>query len=343
MSLIIHQQFHRIKEYIEFAFWLCNDLKYPSIKDENPRFLQAKEIHQRIVNQLSFNEDEQRFFTKCLSGYNTCLAHLLVFSFLPMPEIESLNCKQLLINKFQSFDLSQFPEFILTPFGLELQENHQPFVELIRQLEIDESQKLEFFYSFYNYPKAIEELFTILEKIDNIASPYLDQLEKDLPSYSSIEASNICGKLLVKYGIKNRLEESDQLHLYPCLCWYSSLSITSLNQFPDLHIFCIGYAYSLEDYLKHNFNVNQKQVQEFLKLIADPSKLEILKLIKQTPRYGQELANLLNLKTSTISYHMEALLNARIINIERKNNRYYYSLEKDEISALLDTLHQLLC
>ncbi|MFR1852473.1 MAG: ArsR/SmtB family transcription factor [Beduini sp.] len=48
--------------------------------------------------------------------------------------------------------------------------------------------------------------------------------------------------------------------------------------------------------------------------------------IKDKAAYGQEIANHLNLKTSTISYHMEALINVGLIIVEKQNNRIYYRL-----------------
>lgn len=343
MSLVIHQKFHRIKESIDFALWVCSDLKHPSIKNETPQLIQVKEIHQKITNELHFNDEEKRFFIKYPSGFNVCLAQLLIFSFLPINEIETSTAKETLLSKFKEIDLNQFPEFSLSPFGFEFQDKHQPLIESIKQLEISESQKLELIYCFYNYPKAIDELFTILEKIETVINPYLTQLETQQYFPMLNESLPLCEKLLAKYGVKNQLEAMDNVQLYPSLCWYMMLSITSLNQFPNFYMFFSGYAFSLEDFLNRTYDINEEHVRDFLKLISDPSKLEILKHIKQTPRYGQELANLLNLKTSTISYHMEALLNAHLVSIERKNNRYYYSLEKEEIATLLNYLHDLLC
>ena len=58
--------------------------------------------------------------------------------------------------------------------------------------------------------------------------------------------------------------------------------------------------------------------------------------IKDKAAYGQEIANHLNLKTSTISYHMEALINVGLIIVEKQNNRIYYRLNDKNMKEFME-------
>lgn len=76
-----------------------------------------------------------------------------------------------------------------------------------------------------------------------------------------------------------------------------------------------------------------------LKLISDPSKFEILKVIKERPHYGSELAKIFHLSTPTISHHVQALENAGFIKSEKKENRTYYSMDLERLSLFLSQVH----
>ncbi len=79
-----------------------------------------------------------------------------------------------------------------------------------------------------------------------------------------------------------------------------------------------------------------------LKLLSDRSKLDILSIIKDNRSYGAELAKKLNLTTATISHHMSALMDRRLVKVEKENNRVYFSTNKQIIAELLDYLKLLL-
>lgn len=79
-----------------------------------------------------------------------------------------------------------------------------------------------------------------------------------------------------------------------------------------------------------------------LKLLSDPSKFEILKTIKDRPYYGSELAKRFHLSTPTISHHMATLTNAGFIKTEKKENKTFYSLDRERLSLFLTQIHHML-
>ncbi len=79
-----------------------------------------------------------------------------------------------------------------------------------------------------------------------------------------------------------------------------------------------------------------------LKLLSDPSKFEILRVIKEKSHYGSELAKIFHLSTPTISHHVQALENAGFIKSEKKDNRTYYSMDIDRLSLFLAQIHHML-
>jgi len=70
--------------------------------------------------------------------------------------------------------------------------------------------------------------------------------------------------------------------------------------------------------------------------LADPSRLRIVRLLMERPRYGQELATLLGISGATISHHVGELSKAGILRLERRGQRTYFHIQSEALLALLD-------
>jgi DNA-binding transcriptional ArsR family regulator len=70
--------------------------------------------------------------------------------------------------------------------------------------------------------------------------------------------------------------------------------------------------------------------------LADPSRLRIVRLLIERPRYGQELATLLGISGATISHHVGELSKAGILRLERRGQRTYFHIQSEALLALLD-------
>ena len=74
---------------------------------------------------------------------------------------------------------------------------------------------------------------------------------------------------------------------------------------------------------------------EFLKVLADQTRLEILDLLNNEKRTSSQIQSALNKSQSTISQHLKVLTNSDIINFERIKNVKYYQIKNEEIFSLL--------
>ena len=70
--------------------------------------------------------------------------------------------------------------------------------------------------------------------------------------------------------------------------------------------------------------------------LADPSRLRIIRLLAERPRYGQELATLMHMSGATISHHIGELSKAGILRLERRGQRIYFLILPETITTLLD-------
>jgi DNA-binding transcriptional ArsR family regulator len=69
--------------------------------------------------------------------------------------------------------------------------------------------------------------------------------------------------------------------------------------------------------------------------LADPSRLQIMRLLSERPHYGQELAAALGMSGATISHHLGALSRAGVLGVERQAHRTYFVLDQPTLRALL--------
>ena len=83
---------------------------------------------------------------------------------------------------------------------------------------------------------------------------------------------------------------------------------------------------------------NSPYLADRLKSIADLRRVEILKLLKNAPMYGQELADQLSLSPATVSHHMNFLVSSGFVSVTRKGVKTSYSLHKQNLDSFLQNL-----
>ena len=85
----------------------------------------------------------------------------------------------------------------------------------------------------------------------------------------------------------------------------------------------------------------QDKILPVLKALSDGSKFDILCSLMKAPKYNLELAEELNLTAATVSHHMNVLLNHRLVDVEKRDGRVYYTIKKDTIQETLSALSRV--
>jgi len=79
----------------------------------------------------------------------------------------------------------------------------------------------------------------------------------------------------------------------------------------------------------------KKDIIEFLKVLGDQTRLEILDLLNHEKRTSSDIQLALNKSQSTISQHLKILTNMNLIIFERIDNTKSYKIKNKEIFKLL--------
>ena len=77
---------------------------------------------------------------------------------------------------------------------------------------------------------------------------------------------------------------------------------------------------------------------EFLKILSDPTRLDILDYLKENEKTSAEIQERLNRSQSTVSKHLSLLTETKLISYERRGNVNYYKIRNSEIFSLLNSI-----
>ncbi len=85
-----------------------------------------------------------------------------------------------------------------------------------------------------------------------------------------------------------------------------------------------------------------EKLASVLKVLADKSRLELLKLIRQNPSYGKELADAMGLTTATVSRHLDQLKTTGLIKEEKADAVKYVSFNEEGLRSIIGELETFL-
>ena len=75
--------------------------------------------------------------------------------------------------------------------------------------------------------------------------------------------------------------------------------------------------------------------QETFKALSDPTRREILQLLRQGALPAGEIAEHFNMTGATISHHLSVLKNAGLVDAERRGTYLYYEINLSVLEEIL--------
>ena len=121
----------------------------------------------------------------------------------------------------------------------------------------------------------------------------------------------------------------DRIYLVPSVFLYPESLVVDASR-----RIMASYPVSPGVYLRRETLNPPQNLSLLLKVLADDTRLKILKLTAERRRFTQELANELDLAEPTISRHLKLLREAELIVGEKEGNYIYYSLRLERVADL---------
>ncbi len=226
----------------------------------------------------------------------------------------------------------------------------EPFdvVSRLMELDIDDAEKWKLQKIFFAQKEHQAKILPLLEKAEKCLRHFSEGLSSLTERFYHYWAD-----IFQKYSPVSYLHETLEINLgeNPLgFCLYPSIVMPNVSSIfveieddgsykqMDIYRFGIlfGEDFSLQTDNAYTDDGYETYLMQVLKLLADKSKFEILSYIRDKKAYGSQLAKHLNLTTATISHHMNALLNARLVKVERVDTKVYYLSNKKALEEALD-------
>lgn len=216
--------------------------------------------------------------------------------------------------------------------------NYSELINFIGALPISSDLKWEL-CSFYNsFDAHRDSLAEILSDTCRLYRAKFDSVkhycEWFISNYDQSAGENPAEYLAENYGIS--LESTpDALYVIPTVTMPAdTLYLMNYTGEEENDFLYVGVLF---DPLRgfEDAPTDSKRLFRVIRALGDASKFEILRLLGDEPRYGQQLAELLDISTATISHHMAQLIELEIVKMERDANRVYYSLNNETLHAVV--------
>jgi len=210
------------------------------------------------------------------------------------------------------------------------------FFALLEECSVSDDMKLNAIRLYYNfdvyfhYFNALTDQIKILllQKHPNpgeVTTSLMNNIEKQIKTDS---------KAFFRDNFHFTLDDRNTILFYPNLYNVNSFSVILTGFGNKYMIFGLHILDIIETFKNTESDISK--AESFLNCLSDSTKLNILKLLRDGPMYGSQLAEKLSCTGANISHHMSTLLDLDVIHVEKVNNRVYFHLDKDAISRHLD-------
>ena len=239
--------------------------------------------------------------------------------------------------------------FVKMALGIEPSEQmeRKAVQEALFAAEISEMVKYRILEVWLNPHPVLERLCAMVERAAELIEPCLEQ-------YAHL--FDYAGQFLEQPDAKERLEKRLALEIpegteiMPLLLGLN-MSWDYEDDYGDSPEGCpergkevlgVGLLFFVMDSLEGSGTEDAEGLTARLKCFTDETKMKILFLLAQQDCYQAEIARRLKLTPATISHHLDMLHNNGIIQSVMRDNRYFYHLQRDRVSAIARALDEAL-
>ncbi len=216
----------------------------------------------------------------------------------------------------------------------------ESLVEFIDALPCPDNTKwriMDLCKHFYDY---VDELLELLR-------PAVELVEQNAARFAELIAyySNALGHdpeipAYIRTLIGLDISEYADVEIHPSVLGFNSATVVMPEtQGEPLRIY-MGVLMHLVGGSK--VSVDIAQLARSMKSLGDPSRLEMLCCIKDRSTYGQELSSRFGVSSTTVYHHMNKLIVAGLVESKLNGNRVYFSMNQQNVLALIEQLKTLL-
>lgn len=218
--------------------------------------------------------------------------------------------------------------------------NKNEFLSIIKELPVEPATKWNLFLIIEEALKYMKMYVNLMYNLLPIFKEIYSSYEEEVKNYGQylvdfLNKNGPEGLKEISYSILDTdiVNEEENIVLISAIEQYAVLiSGTGKNNY-------IVWGVKTEEYFKKLKEVNENKVNErvqIFKNLGDKTRYEVLKLLSMEITSTKEIANTLGVSSATISYHLNNLLQAKIIKPGIANDKYNYIINYSFIEKIID-------
>ena len=213
------------------------------------------------------------------------------------------------------------------------------FLSLIASLPYGDKLSMALLRSFSNKKSIYDRLYPLLEiicqildnnfpKIQDEFTEHFEKIKKD--GYKKVS------EVIEQVGLLSFLEKRDKsLNIYGLILAPNMTMIQFISEDYDDAFIKFG-IYSNKNFVKKENRL--KHLSQYLKILGDPTRIDILDLLKEKNHYAKELSDKLYITPATLSYHISQLHVCGFIGAYIEGRKTYYYLRRPGFEKVIEEL-----
>lgn len=213
------------------------------------------------------------------------------------------------------------------------------FLSLIASLPYEDKFSMALLRSFSNKKSIYDRLYPLLEKICQILENNFPKIQDEfMDHFKKIKKDDYkkVSEVIDQVGLASFLSKRDEpLNIYGLILAPNMTMIQFISEDYDDAFIKFG-IYSNKDFVEKENKL--EYISQYLKIIGDPTRIDILDLLKEKNYYAKELSDKLYITPATLSYHISQLHVCGFIGAYIEGRKTYYYLRRPGFEKVIEEL-----
>lgn len=213
------------------------------------------------------------------------------------------------------------------------------FLSLIASLPYEDKFSMALLRSFSNKKSIYDRLYPLLEKICQILENNFYKIQDEfMDHFEKIKKDDYkkVSEVIDQVGLASFLSKRDEpLNIYGLILAPNMTMIQFISEDYDDAFIKFG-IYSNKDFIEKENKL--KHLSQYLKILGDPTRIDILDFLKERNYYAKELSDKLYITPATLSYHISQLHVCGFIGAYIEGRKTYYYLRRPGFEKVIEEL-----
>lgn len=213
------------------------------------------------------------------------------------------------------------------------------FLSLIASLPYGDKLSMALLRSYSNKKSIYDRLYPLLEKICEILDNNFPKIQDEfMEHFEKIKKDGYkkVREVIDQVGLASFLEKKEEpFNIYGLILAPNMTMIQFISEDYDDAFIKFG-IYSNKEFIEKKNKL--KHLSQYLKILGDPTRIDILDLLKEKNYYAKELSDKLYITPATLSYHISQLHVCGFIGAYIEGRKTYYYLRRPGFEKVIEEL-----